>query len=412
MAVALEQGVCPSCGTRNEASRKFCRNTSCAASLQVKCLSCSATIPVWEGVCGECGSIQTDLLEQRREEMGAQKAEAETCLASHDYKRATELAIEIGNEADPRLQQLKSWSAEFIKEVNSTKNSLASTNKTRPEFEQGSFDRNHTGGLQLDPSNADARIAMLSLPPITNSIGIELKLLPPGKYQIASNEIPLHNPLRWLPFIRKLPASETHDHNQVTLTRAFYIGVYEVTQTQYMQVMQTNPSKFKDANNPVEQLSWREAMDFCRRLSALPSEKAAGRVYRLPTAAEWEYACRAGTTTAYSFAGDKSKLNKYAWFRDNSGGKTHPVGSKHPNSWGLYDMHGNVWEWCHDWHGKSPRGSLKDPCGLAKGSLRVTRGGSWVSTADDCRSAYRNKDDPLCRYINSGFRVACMPSFN
>ncbi|MDB4695162.1 serine/threonine-protein kinase, partial [bacterium] len=116
-SVELEQGVCPSCGTRNEASRKFCRNTSCAASLQVKCLSCSATIPVWEGVCGECGSIQTDLLEQRREEMAAQKVEAEAYLASHDYKRAVELATEIGNEADPRLQQLKSWSNEFPEQV-------------------------------------------------------------------------------------------------------------------------------------------------------------------------------------------------------------------------------------------------------------------------------------------------------
>ena len=120
-SVELEQGVCPACGTRNEASRKFCRNTSCAASLQVKCLSCAATIPVWEGVCGECGSIQTDLLEQRREEMAAKKAEAETCLASHDYKRATELAHEIGHEADPRLQQVKSWSEEFPEQVESTK---------------------------------------------------------------------------------------------------------------------------------------------------------------------------------------------------------------------------------------------------------------------------------------------------
>ncbi|MDB4561719.1 serine/threonine-protein kinase, partial [bacterium] len=120
-SVELEQGVCPRCGTRNEASRKFCRNKSCATSLQVKCLSCVAIIPVWEDVCGECGSIQTDLLEQRREEMAAQKAEAENCLASHDYKRATELAIEIGNETDPRLQQVKSWSEEFPEQVESIK---------------------------------------------------------------------------------------------------------------------------------------------------------------------------------------------------------------------------------------------------------------------------------------------------
>lgn len=111
--VVLEQGVCPSCGTKNEASRKFCRNTSCAASLHVKCLSCSANSPVWEGVCGECGSIQAALLEQRRAEMAVRQSEAETCLAEHDYKHATDLAIEIANETDPRLQHLSKWSAEF-----------------------------------------------------------------------------------------------------------------------------------------------------------------------------------------------------------------------------------------------------------------------------------------------------------
>jgi len=117
----LEQGVCPGCGVRNEASRKFCRNKSCAASLRVKCLSCTAIIPVWEEVCGECGSIQADLLDQRREEMAVQKAEAEACLASHDYTRADELATDIGNETDPRLQQLRVWSAEFTEQVESTK---------------------------------------------------------------------------------------------------------------------------------------------------------------------------------------------------------------------------------------------------------------------------------------------------
>ena len=167
----------------------------------------------------------------------------------------------------------------------------------------------------------------------------------------------------------------------------FSIGVHEVTQSQYEQVMGVNASSFKGANNPVEQVTWDDAVAFCAKLSSLPAEVAAGRVYRLPTEAEWEYACRAGTTTAYSFGDDEKDLGKYAWFGDNSGKRTHAVGEKLPNDWGLYDMHGNVWEWCSD----------------ADGSRR---GGSWGNGATDCWSAIRYTDGPTGRYDGSGFRLA------
>ena len=124
----------------------------------------------------------------------------------------------------------------------------------------------------------------------------------------------------------------------------------EVTQAQYEKVLGTNPSEFKSPNNPVETVSWNEAVEFCRLLSALPEEKAAGYVYRLPTEAEWEYTCRAGTTTAYTFGKNASQLGNHAWFEDNSGGTTHSVGQWRANAWGLYDMCGNVWEWCQDWY--------------------------------------------------------------
>lgn len=140
----------------------------------------------------------------------------------------------------------------------------------------------------------------------------------------------------------------------------FSLGVHEVTQSQYESVMGSNPSEFKGANNPVEAVYWDEAVAFCAKLSALPAEVAAGRAYRLPTEAEWEYACRAGTTTEYSFGDDKKELGKYAWFADNSSTTTHAVGEKLPNDWGLYDMHGNVLEWCSD----------------KAGSSRVNRGGA------------------------------------
>jgi eukaryotic-like serine/threonine-protein kinase len=145
--------------------------------------------------------------------------------------------------------------------------------------------------------------------------------------------------------------------------------VYEVTQGEYERVMGTNPSHFKgDPRLPVETVSWQDAMTFCERLSALPAERSAGRVYRLPTEAEWEYACRAGSTTIYSFGDSEGSLGDYAWYDSNSGSKTHPVGQKRPNAWGLYDMHGNVWEWCSDWYDGSYYASspVDDPTGPVK----------------------------------------------
>ncbi len=174
---------------------------------------------------------------------------------------------------------------------------------------------------------------------------------------------------------------------------AFSIGVYEVTQEQYAAVMGSNPSRFRGANNPVEQVDWYDAVAYCAKLSSLPAEVAAGRVYRLPTEAEWDYAGRAGTATKYSFGNDEKDLGKYAWFKENSGGTTHAVGEKLPNGWGLYDMHGNVSEWCSD----------------VDGSLRKLRGGSWSSAARYCCSAYCGNYGPSFRNVDLGFRLALSP---
>ncbi|MCH2118999.1 MAG: SUMF1/EgtB/PvdO family nonheme iron enzyme, partial [Pirellulales bacterium] len=212
----------------------------------------------------------------------------------------------------------------------------------------------------------------------TNSIGMKLNLIPPGEFTMGDGD----------------------DAHQVTLTQAFEMGIHEVTQEQYEAVMGTTPSNFKGPQNPVEQVSWDDAVEFCRKLSALPAEKKAGYVYRLPTEAEWEYACRAGTTTAYSFGDDASELGEYAWL----GGKPHPVGLKKPNPWGLYDMHGNVWEWCQDWYGAYPSGSLTDPTGAAVGSTRVNRSGRPGHPPG--RSARRDRGTPDDRSnYHRGFRV-------
>ena len=166
--------------------------------------------------------------------------------------------------------------------------------------------------------------------------------------------------------------------------------------------MGNNPSRFQgDPNCPVEQVSWQDAQDFIQKLNA----REGGTPYRLPTEAEWEYAARAGTTTAYCFGDDVSQLRAYAWYRDNSDGRTHPVGQLQPNAWGLYDMHGNVWEWVQDWYGAYAAETAVDPQGPAAGSDRVVRGGSWGSYAAYCRSAYRYRADPANRGGYLGVRL-------
>jgi formylglycine-generating enzyme required for sulfatase activity len=197
---------------------------------------------------------------------------------------------------------------------------------------------------------------------------------------------------------------------QVTLTQPFELGVYEVTQEQYEQVMGTNPSNFKGSQNPVEQVSWDDAVEFCRKLSALPAEKKAGYLYRLPTEAEWEYACRAESPDDFCFGNDVDRLGEYAWYNKNSENQLQPVGAKQANNWGLHDMHGNVWEWCQDWHGNYSTDMMVDPAGPSDGSLRVLRGGCWLLSSQHARSAYRNRNSPGYRDFYLGFRVAAVPA--
>jgi formylglycine-generating enzyme required for sulfatase activity len=236
--------------------------------------------------------------------------------------------------------------------------------------------------------------ATVNLPEtIGSTVGINLKLIPAGIFTMGeSGGEPKYKPHR------------------VTLTKPFYMGVHEVTNTQWKQVMGSVPSNWKEDDHPVQQVSWEEAVEFCRKLSALPEERKAGRGYRLPTEAEWEYAGRAGTTTKYSFGDDEKLLGDYSWFDGNSGNQTQSVGLKKPNALGLYDMHGNVWEWCSDWYGNYPDGEVTNPQGPSSGSYRVYRGGGWNDSAGRCRSAHRIWRNPSSRDFNLGFRLALSPS--
>jgi formylglycine-generating enzyme required for sulfatase activity len=188
--------------------------------------------------------------------------------------------------------------------------------------------------------------------------------------------------------------------HKVTISTPFYMQTTPVTQGQWQKVMGNTPSHFiRDANCPVEEVSWNDVQEFIGRLNDMDGT----RKYRLPTEAEWEYACRAGTTTRFS-SGDE-ELKEAGWYNYNSGSGTQPVGQRDPNAWGLYDMHGNVWEWIQDWWGAFSSDAVTDPTGPSEGLYRVVRGGSWLDSAFHCRSAERSDHYPGNRYSYVGFRL-------
>jgi formylglycine-generating enzyme required for sulfatase activity len=193
--------------------------------------------------------------------------------------------------------------------------------------------------------------------------------------------------------------------HKVTITKPFYLGKYEVTQEQWEAVMGSNPSYSKGAKNPVEQVSWDDCQAFLVKLNAKAGGQ--GSKFVLPTEAQWEYACRAGSAGKFCFGDDEKQLGEYAWYSENSDGNTHAVGGKKPNTFGLHDMHGNVWEWCQDWSGAYV---VDDPSGPTAGSGRVNRGGGCSSDGVICQSAYRSNDEPGDRNDNMGLRVARVPA--
>jgi formylglycine-generating enzyme required for sulfatase activity len=235
------------------------------------------------------------------------------------------------------------------------------------------------GALSIGPS------AVLDL---GSGVSMKLVRIEPGTFTMGSPT-------------SELGRLDDENQHQVTISKPFQMGTTEVTQDQYEAVVGNNPSRFKGARNPVERVSWDDAAGFCKKLSA-----KTGKTIRLPTEAEWEYACRAGGKAKFSFGDADGDLGAYAWYGSLISGETHPVGQKKPNAWGLHDMHGNVREWCADWYGDYPTNAVNDPRGPARGSARVVRGGSCNDfVPDSCRSARRLRSAPDYRSDSGGFRV-------
>ena len=247
------------------------------------------------------------------------------------------------------------------------------------------------GCERIDPKPEDG-----GLPVVKAEDGVEMVLIPGGSFEMGS--------------VREYEPDETPHEVYVD---PFYLDKYEVTQEEYERVVGKNPSRKKVPSNPVDQIRWADAATYCNTRSRLEGLQPAydpetwacdfeASGYRLPTEAEWECAARAGTRTTYSFGDDPSELGLHAWFKRNSTGAPHAVAEKEPNPWGLYDMYGNVWEWCsdfyqEDYYGQSP---ARNPRGPIAGENRVVRGGCWNSKPDMCRSSYRNYEDP-------GYTDAC-----
>ncbi len=239
----------------------------------------------------------------------------------------------------------------------------------------------------LEPTEKQRTVSGLVM--TVNCVGMNFVRLPLGSYLAGSP-----------------PQEEGRDANealhQVIISAAVEMQTTPVTQAQWQQVMETNPSYFQgDPGLPVEQVSWNDCQEFIRRLNALEQTTA----YRLPDETEWEYACRAGSTTAYCFGDDPEGLDDYGWHYTNADLRTQPVGRKLPNAWGLHDMHGNVWEWCRNWYHKEPSPEWDKAVEPAGGINKVVRGGAWYFHRSDCRSACRNFYQPGRREFFIGLRL-------
>jgi len=287
-------------------------------------------------------------------------AETEKALSYDNIKTATPLLNKISASAE-----IKTNASNVVPEPAITRTDTAIVNKLETLIHSNS----HIAGLFEHVAAVPVPKKNLVID-LGGGVKMEFILIQAGSFQMGSNKNSNEQPV-----------------HTVTITKPFYLGKYQVTQEQWQQIMGSNPSEFKGAKNPVEWVSWDGCQDFVAKLKA----KVPGQLFRLPTEAEWEYACRAGSTGDYCYGDGDNNLQEYAWYYNNANGTTHPVGEKKPNAWGLYDMHGNVWEWCEDVYHQTYEGAPSGGSAWIKNNEpnRVLRGGSCLVNAPILRSANR-----------------------
>ena len=295
-----------------------------------------------------------------------------------------------GYESEEGMVKLKA-SAPSNLQITLTKESVGAgiANQQQSENQQSS---NTYVASSLNNSSASPSVASgsntISIP-VKDGISIEMVKVEAGTFMMGATSE------------QKYPYDDEKPVHQVTLTNDYYMGKYEVTQALWEAVMGNNPSRFKGENLPVETVNWNECQEFISKLNSLT-----GRKFFLPTEAEWEYAARGGKKSrSYQYSGS-SNISDVAWYNGNSGSKTHPVGTKQANELGIYDMSGNVWEWCWDWYGSYSSSSQTNPTGADSGSSSVRRGGGWYDDARGCRLSHRHHFTPDDRYYNLGLRLA------
>lgn len=399
---------CKECGHEFGGNAKFCpecgKPTSSGIN-KVNCRKCNYELEGNLKFCPECGeSVRSDNKGPRDinpinkdETSKAESVHVKLDESGHDDLKK-EMLERLGEWVKPGIIKKETNENEgkgkYIDELNTWDKSKQVINiKTTLYVKAGQKEIEKSGFLgfgkkkdlvdDFAEKNVENRVEIRQ-----NSLDMKFALIPAGEFMMGSIEDILSKPV---------PV------HKVKINMPFYLGIYPVTQKEWITVMEINSSGFKGDDLPVEQVSWDDVQQFIKKLN----EKEGINKYHLPSEAEWEYAVRAGTTTRYSFGDDESKLGDYAWYHNNSNGMTHPVGQKKPNSWGLYDMYGNVWEWVQDkWHdsynGAPTDGSYWE---IGGGSTRVYRGGSWGCDAGVFRSADRfdRRSDYSSRDL--GFRL-------
>jgi hypothetical protein len=377
---------CPQCQQAIADNAKFC--PECGAAMQRKCPHCGAAFASAVKFCPECGKAPTATLPSTT----ITDSVVKEFHQSQQVDNRHAAGANIGGGVVFNLGGHPSGAALVVCAICGRRNELKETFRCRQcgrdhlcneHFVKQSRTCEECVPKPVEPPPAPVAVGpkagdvkVLDLP---GGVKLELCWIPAGEFMMGSNESDDEKPV-----------------HRVKIAKGFWMGKYPVTQEQYEAVTGDNPSYFKGDRNPVEQVSWDEAVAFCGEIGA-----------RLPTEAEWEYACRAGSKTAYYTGNREADLARAGWYETNSGAKTQPVGKKVANAWGLYDMHGNVWEWCQDWYDKSyyENSPDEDPQGPGSGSARVLRGGSWINPPVNCRSANRRRDFPDYRYVTIGFRV-------